>query len=219
MKVGIIAPIKFLERYCVTSIQYCLPSLVVENTSYKNFYIKKKKIGNIIISDSRKVGWRRTPEDFEVIREALKLIEPDIIVAPSYMFNLKASLEMYEYFLANFPTYTNKIIRCLEGTSEEDVVIFPKSKIIAVPSHMYRYIGGIKFNSNTIYLENHISIDELDNKKGILVTSLPIRLGLQGRLLSNNRPAPDSLTFFEEEDKYPKIVEKNIKDLIDYYKD
>jgi hypothetical protein len=219
MKVGIIAPIKFLDRYCITNIQYCLPSLLVTNVSYRNFHKKRKAKGNIIILDCRKVAWKRKPEDFEVIGKALELIIPDIIIAPSYMFNSQASSKILKEFVTEFPSISTKVIKCLEGASEKDLLYFPWTKELAVPSHMYRYLSIIKSTPNTIYIENHLNLEELSGKDGILVTSLPIRLGLQGRLLSDCRPSPNSLTFFEEEDKYEKITRKNVEDTIEFYEE
>ena len=217
MKVGIIAPIKFLNNYCITSIQYCLPSLLITNTTYRNFYKKRKIERSTIILDCRKVSWKRIPEDFEVIKKALRVCDPDIIVAPSYMFNSRASSEILKKFIDEFPSVATKVVKCLEGASEEDLLYFPWTKELAVPSHMYRYLSIIKSTSQTIYLENHLALEELEGKDGILVTSLPIRLGLQGRLLTDFRPSPDSLTFYEEEDKYEKITRKNVKDTIEFY--
>lgn len=219
MKVGIIAPIKLLEDYCTTTIQYCLPSLLVGNQSYKAFYIRRRMKGDTIILDCRKLGWKRMPEDFDIITESLKLVQPDIIIAPSFMFNYTYSSVIFEAFVSRFSSFNKKIIRCLEGTSESAVPIFLEDKVVAIPSHMYRYITNIKTNPNTIFIENHLSIEELKDRQGILVTSLPVRLGLQGRLLADYRPAPNSLSFYEEEDKYPTIVKRNIEDTLDFYEE
>lgn len=217
MKVGIIAPIKFLERYCITDIQYCLPGLLVDSTDYKEFYRERKKRGNTIILDCKRISWKREPEYFETVEAALSLIEPDIVIAPSFMFNPKDSLDVYKKFASRFPSHTSKIIRCLEGTSEEDVTNFPAKKAFAIPSHMYRYTSTAKSNHQVIYVENHLTVEELEGKDGIIVTSLPVRLGLQGRLLADIRPTPDSLTFYEEEDNFPTIAMRNVEDTIEYY--
>lgn len=216
MKIGLISPIKFLDKYCITDVQYCLPSLLVNSEPYWKFYQGRKKKGDIIILDCKKLGWRREPEDFRTIELALGLLKPNIIIAPSYMFNRLASLEVYDQFRKEFPGLKN-VARCIEGGSEEDMKIVGGT--LAVSSHMYKYIGDVKLGPNTIYIENHLCLNELDGRKGILVTSLPIRLGLQGRLLSDWKPSPNSLTLFEEEDNYPKIIAKNVQDTIEYYKE
>jgi len=218
MNVGIITPIKFLEQYCITDVQYCLPSLLCNSERYREFYIGRARKDNIVILDCRKTTWKREPADFRTVELALGLIKPNIIIAPSFMFNLEASLGIYEEFIKEFFASKTKIIRCLEGASKEDVEAFPKSRTIAVPSHMYRYLNNLKLSPHTIYIENHLNLEELEGRKGILVTSLPVKLGLQGRLMSNYRPSPNSLTFNEEEDNYPKIVMNNIEETISFYK-
>ena len=216
MKVGIISPIDFLSKYCITDIQYCLPKLLVDSKEYRDFYIGRQKKGNTLILDCRKLTWKREPEDFRVIKEALKIINPSIIITPSYMFNLKGTKEIYKEFKKVFKS--DKILRCLEGTSEEDIKKYPKDESIAIPSHMYRYALKKPWGPQTVFIENHLSLEELDGMDGILVTSLPIKLGLQGRLLSDYLPSPPSLTFYEEEDKYPEITAKNVEETIEYYK-
>jgi len=220
MRVGIIAPTSMLGDYCKTPIQYCLPSLLVENEAYRHFYLGKRSLGNFtIILDCRKPGWKREPEDFRVVIDSLKILHPDFIVAPSHMFKAKESSYIYEEFRRDLPLFNKRIIRCLEGTSKEEIGTFPKSSTIAVPSHMYRYIEDIKLPSCVIYIENHLNVEELNGRKGILVTSLPVRLGLQGRLISDYRPSPNSLTFNETENLYPKVVMRNITETLEFYEE
>ena len=216
MRIGIIAPINLLRDYCTTDVQYILPRLFVEDSTYKSFYLQRKKKGDTIILDCRTLHWKREPEDFTLVEKVLKVLIPDIIVAPSHMFNAKLSKEVCKKFLQEMPLGQNKVIKCLEGTSQSDVKV-KKDTFIAIPSHMFRFLDTLP--TNALYLENHLDPGELLGREGMLVTSLPVRLGLQGRLLSDFKPAPQSLTFYEEEDLYPKIVRRNIEDLIDYYKE
>ncbi len=216
MKIGIIAPIGFLEKYCITDVQYVLPRLLVEEPKYRNFYIKRKEKGDTIILDCRTLGWKRTPESFTFIEKALGLISPDIIVAPSYMFNSKLSKEILEKFTKELPIKKGKVLKCMEGTSEKDITK-GKDPYYAIPSHMYRFLDNLPLKA--LHIENHLDPEELKGRKGTLVTSLPIRLGFQGRLLSDFKPAPESLTFYEEKDLYPKITLKNIEDIIEFYEE
>jgi len=212
MKVGIIAPIKDLEKYCITDIQYCLPSLLLTSREYRDFYISKEEEDNLIILDCKKIGWKREPEDLEVVKKALEVIKPSIIISPSSMFNTKLSKKIYKEFLENIPSsYT--VVRTIEGASVKDLVT--NGDKVAIPSHMFRFLD--KLPDNSVYIENHLNIEELEGRQGILVTSLPVRLGLQGRLLSDYRPTPPSLTFFEEKDKYSRVTIKNIEEIKEYY--
>lgn len=215
MKVGIIAPIKFLGKYCITNIQYCLPDLICGNKEYREFYVGRERIGDAIILDCRKPTWKREPADFDIVKKALSVIRPTIMVSPSYMFNTQATINIFKEFKKRFRF--NNIIGCLESTSKDKIKELGKVPV-GVPSHMYRYALEYKWHPNTIFIENNLHLEELDNREGILVTSLPIKLGLQGRLLSDYLPSPPSLTYYEVEDKYPKITMQNIKETIEHYR-
>lgn len=223
MQVGIIAPIKFLEDYCITSIHYVLPKLLIEEEEYRNFYIEKEKEGNSIILDCRYLGWKRVPEDLVVVLESLKLIEPSSIVLPSEMYNPTETLRVATIFMGALEMYRSKLVPCLEGTSEDEVLELRRGfesknfEIFAIPSHIYRVYKGSKEESH-IYLDNYSNTEELDNYKGILVSSLPIRLGLAGRLLSQPLPTPLTLTFKEEVDEFPMITKTNVNDFINFYR-
>lgn len=219
MKVGIIAPIKFLEEYCRSDVQYCLPCLIVNEPKYRHFYAKRASMGNTIILDCRQIGWKREPEKLSIVEETLHHLTPTIVISPSCMFNSKRTRETQEEFIYSFPQLKNKLIRCIEGTSKEEIDKIKDKERIAAPSHMYRYLSNLELNSHTIYIDNHLTLDELQGKEGILVTSLPLRLGLQGRLLSDYKPAPPSLTFYEDEDYYPKITKRNVAEALEYYED
>ena len=58
MKIGIIAPINFLEKYCITDIQYVLPKLLVEESQYRTFYAERKRQGDTIILDCKDPHWK-----------------------------------------------------------------------------------------------------------------------------------------------------------------
>ena len=216
MKVGIIAPINFLETYCITDTQYVLPRLLVEESRYRDFYIERKERGDTIILDCKVPHWKRKPEESDIIEKALGMLPPDIIIAPSHMFNARLSKEAFKKFLKELPFNKTRIIKCVEGTSEKDLK-YSKDSFVAIPSHMFRFLDNLP--TNALYIDNHLDPDELNGREGILVTSLPVRLGLQGRLLTDFKPAPESLTFYEEEDLYPKITLGNVKDLIETYKE
>lgn len=216
MRVGIIAPIKFLEKYCITNIQYCLPALVVENQTYRNFYCKRRIQGNTIILDCKKPGWKREPEDINIVKKAIEILEPDLVIAPSCMFRPKESEEIYKWFRKVIKA--RNVVRCIEGTSEKEVGKYvEEGNFTAIPSYMFKYALKRRWVNNIIFIENHLSIDELKGYQGLLVTSLPIRLGLQGRVLSDYLPSPPSLTFYETEDKYPMVTRKNVEETLEYY--
>jgi hypothetical protein len=222
LKIGIIAPIRFLESYCTTGIQYCLPRLLVQEASYRSFYKGRQEKGDIVILDCRQPTWKRLPENFHVVEEALRYIEPDLVILPSYMFNRKRTIGVVKDWRPQLDSYSLGAV--LEGTNLKEVSRCTNdfsSFCHVIPSHIYNIylpnIGKLETSSPTIYLENHSSPFELGGLGGILLTSLPIRLGLQGRLLHDYLPSPPSLNFYEAENSYPKVVEKNIEEVLEFY--
>lgn len=221
MEVGIIAPIKLLREYCTTRIQYCLPELIVESKEYRSFYKEKATEGKLVIMDIRKIGWKREPEDFRIVKEALKHLRACMIIYPSCMYNWKKTMKVVRDFKK---TFRLEGVGCLEGTNKKELtlcahkLIKEKVTTLAIPSHIYNLrIKDTSFNKPIMYIDNYSGMDELVGLDGILVTSLPVRLGLEGKLLSNYKPSPPSLTFYETEDPYPMITKKNVKEAIRYY--
>lgn len=218
MKVGIISPIRLLSKYCTTNIQYVIPSLYSESKEYRNFYDRKVEKGDMVILDCKKVGWKREPEDLSLCIDVAKFLSPYLIILPSCMYNCIATLEVANRYANEFKGMN--LVGCLEGTTIKEIKRcmrgIRKADMVAIPSHIYNICTKID-DKQVIYLDNHLRIEELEGLDGILVTSLPIRLGLLGRLLSDYLPSPPSLTFYEEEDLFPMIVESNVKEVLDYY--
>ena len=221
MEVGIIAPVSLL-KYCITDIQYCLPSLLSSNKSYKSFYKDRDSRGDLIIIDSRRIGWKRQPEDIDLVRQAMELLPKALVILPSYMFDVTKTLEISKRFLQILKP--SCVAGCIEGSDIKNVEKCVEGfrdlgvRTIAIPSHIYRISKTFKNNGPVIYLDNFSNLDELAKLEGTLVTSLPIRLGLQGRLVTDYLPSPPHLTF-EETPAFQKIVEKNIKDTISFYEE
>jgi len=206
-----------LDKYCITEFQYCLPKLIVESKKYRNFYSKHQNVFTIM--DMRKMGWKKEPEDFGIVEKALSMVTPDLVILPSYMYELGRTLEVGRRFLEEFKP--KHVAGCLEGTTYEEVEACKDCLkemgvgAFASPSHLYKtYKEDVQ-----VYIENHLHIKELGGLDGILVTSLPVRLGLLGRLVSDYLPSPPSLNFYEEENNFPLIVERNIKEVLTYYEE
>ena len=207
MKIGLVAPPSMLN-YCITSTQYCLPYLIVENKKYRGFYVRKALEGNTTILDCRRLEWRRTPEKLETCLKAIEMLSPSIIILPSVMHNRKRTFEAACKYITKMKEVGERFAYCIEGTSSKELResvsdsrnIPGNAFTIAVPSHSHRLCKSITYERPIIYLGVHQNIDELlEVPDGILITSLPLRLGLEGKLLSNYLPTPPSLTFLEEE--------------------
>jgi hypothetical protein len=218
MEIGFITPVAMTE-YSVTKIHYCLPSFILSSESYRDFFKSKRE--DTVIMDIRQPGWNRKPEDLDTFYKALEVFTPSLIILPSYAFSKKKTLDLLPKYLKDLPL-TN-LVACLEGTTFEEVKAYAEGvkalgvTRFAVPSHLYRLYRG-KGLKNGIFIDNHLTVMELVSRDGILVTSLPVRLGLQGRLLQDFTPSPPSLTFTETEDVYPMVIKRNIEDTLKIYK-
>jgi len=228
MQVGLIAPPPLLEKCCITNIHYCLPILISKNKKYRSFYTRKALEGEIVILDCRKIGWKRTPEDPKICLDAIERLTPTIIILPSVMHSRKRTLEKSLQFLTyHFQGMKAKFVYCAEGTNPKELRDSAKDSkelpvevfTVAIASHSHRLCTDLKYPKPLIYIENHQDVRELAHvPEGVLLTSLPVRLGLSGRLLSNYSPTPSHLTFRESGCDFPEIVKKNISDTLEIYR-
>lgn len=220
MKVGIVAPIKLLNKYCTTNVQYCFPRLLMNSKEYRSFYNTRQELGNTIILDCRRITWKRSPEFLPVVQEALRYVKPNWVVLPSVMYNVPETLTVVKEHLRVLPKNL-RFVGCLEGTTEEEVKRCKRqlSKMgldkFAIPSHLYHTYK----NEEAMYLGLHTNPEELVGYNGILITSLPVRLGLQGRFLIDYLPSPPPLTFYEDEDKWPETTKSNVEEVINIYEE
>ena len=225
MRVGIITSPKML-KYSTTDIHYCLPRFIVEDLRYRKFFQSKLDKGDAVITDLVEPGWKRKPERLLVIEEALQYLTPTHIILPSLMFDSKKTTELIEKFGSLLDGVRAPKIACVEGADFGAIAgmltALRHCRIIAYPSHLYRLHTPIierDKGQSVIYIDNYRCVDELSGiKEGILVTSLPIRLGLAGRFLSDYSPAPPHLKF-DEEEKFPAIIRKNVQEVIEHYGD
>lgn len=225
MDIGIIAPIKFLNRYCITRIQYCLPELLLDFKEYLDFYTSCLIGGEKVILDCKTLHPLRKPINIEILKEVLTKIDPTLIIMPSNAFSLTKTLKLQEEFLElEFLKpwkKSNRLIPCIEGTNETEVLkyldIWQDSEL-AIPSHMYIVTKKMSRPPRGLFIENRNDIYEIPNGPGTLLTSMPIRLGFEGRLNSLGPTTSSTLNFNLEEDRFSLVIEKNIEDLINHYK-
>jgi len=224
MEVGIIAPVSLLSKCCKTDIQYVIPSLLLSNKDYRAFYLKRADQDDLILLDSRKISWKREPEKLEIIKEALELLSQrttPLLILPSFMFDIKKTLRVTLEYLEELKP--KSVAGCLEGTNKEEVDQCSKEfrkmgvKTLAIPFHLYPFYKEAESNGPVLYLDNNLRIEELKGIEGTLVTSLPVRLGLKGRLMSDYLPCPPSLSFSEDGTVFYKVIDRNIRETIEYY--
>ena len=222
LRVGIIAPIKYLSDYCNTRVQYCIPGLL-SDPRYSSFYAQRQRQMDLVILDYRSLELPRAPGNY--IKPSFSI---DIVVSPSYAFKKEKTLEAFKEFYKREIDSNSELAGCVEGSTLEEasdcVRVLEDHKIsyLAVPAHMQLVFKGERPKTDlpVIFLDNRTSPYECKGGlSDILVTSLPVRLGLLGRLNSDYLPTPESLNFFTEENLYPTVIEKNIQDLLEHYEE
>ena len=225
MDIGIIAPIKFLNKYCITRIQYCLPELLLDSPGYFDFYTSCLVGEEKVILDCRTMDPLRKPISSNILKEVLEKFKPTLIIMPSNAYSLNKTLTTQEEFLnldyLNLWRHSRKLIACLEGTNELEVIKYQESwkgYKLAIPSHMYIVTRKMFQAPRGYFIENRNDPYEVPNGSGVLLTSMPIRLGFEGRLNSLGPTTSSTLNFHLEEERFESVIEKNIEDLINHYK-
>lgn len=230
MNVGIVAPIKMLSKYCKGGIQYCIPTWLLESDEYFDFYARHTLNGDsLVIMDTKSKEPRRQPEEEDIVIDAGETLKPDMVITPSVAFNKDKTLsEFYKFRNSDWGSSFMKegLIGCVEGATLEEVVSCAKGLkdhvgYYAVASHLLSFIGdGLRIDKPIVYIDNRTSPWEISLQKGdIIVSSLPVRLGLCGRLNSNYLPSPPPLEFLENKDNYPIITTQNVDDFISHFKE
>ena len=142
MKVGIISPTKFLDKYCTTDIQYVLPKLYLEDEKYRQFYQSRREKGDNTIVDCKGLGWKREPEEDWICLSTILDLSPQVVILPSYMYDYKKTLEIAKNYTSKLSYPRGKLVGCLEGTNFKEVgkcltALRKISSTIAIPSHIY----------------------------------------------------------------------------------
>lgn len=230
MQCGIIAPIKFLDKYCsLSKFQFCYGTLVLENEIYRNFYKMRKTAGDVIVMDYSSI----LPRKLDLIRpdnflEAAKLVKPTVIILPSVDFQPSKTVflakEFREYY---YPDSRTRCVGVIQGTTLEQISSCYKAirkfcDIIGLPStnelvaKRKWIIKKLKILEPTIYIEVHSNPTEevpvANNVIGIC-TSYPLRLAYETRPLSDFSPTPSPLDFYSDRD--PKLGLINVEDYLE----
>ena len=102
MRVAIQAPIPLLEDYCVlTNYQVCIPSLILEDKTYRDFYIHRRHQGDYVVLDCSGSEPRESVFLPDLL-EATKLLKPNLVVAPDYDVSVTKTLGLSVPFISNY---------------------------------------------------------------------------------------------------------------------
>jgi len=213
MKLGLICPLNLLEYEDSFKVHYFLPYLALKYSIYKHKLLQWKARGDILIMDgSRSSG---VPEDLEVLLEGIEKVKPTHVILPSIKFQFKHTVEILPKYDIIMNIGIDSIMP-LEGVELVDLLNCMSQtkeyKIHSIRSYLYPIIKNEFSNQEILYIETRNTLRELEDRKGMLVSSMPIRLSIEGLPLSSNKTNPKQINLIEEENKYPDLLEKNIRD-------
>lgn len=221
MKASIIAPIKFLNKYCITNFHVCYADLILSNEQYRNFYISRVRAGHTVILDHSNLI-PRVSYGYQEFMGAFKLLKPDYIVLPSKEFNSSKTIGLTILRKSDYkPAQTIGIatgvdIRSLRECFSSvrlhvDVVGFlPSVQMIKEFPSLLEENRDTKFIFLGTYRNPLREIPSYPNVIGCC-SDWPLRLGIDLRKLSEAYPQPPELDFNIDEELMPEITEENVE--------
>lgn len=107
MRVAIIAPTRFLNRYSTTGYHLALAHQVLTDPDYRDFYdMRSALFGEYVILDNSMIELN-TPLSPEELVQACKMIRPDELILPDWRDDpprtYHAAQELPEFYKAAFP--------------------------------------------------------------------------------------------------------------------
>jgi hypothetical protein len=224
MKVGIIAPINYLEY---SSPPYLVYAKFITSNKYLNYYRSKLGTATMLLGTSPVLP---RENNLEVLSRAIKLLNPNKVILPSKDFSCKNTVNLVEEFLRKFRDFSAEcLIGVLQGLDLDTLgkcYTFLKEVcgIIGLPSVLEKIarrdeiIRDLGIKEPTLYIEVFSNpYEEIPpvNSLGI-ITSYPIRLAQDLRELSEYRlRTPPPLDFHIPKGKLiEELVEGNIKEYV-----
>ncbi len=238
MRVAIQAPIPLLEDYCtITNYQVCKPDLILESKLYRDFYIHRKEQRDYVVLDCSGSEPRKSVSG-KVLLEAVMALKPNLVVAPDYDVSFVKTVELTLSFIRTHGKDIRDlgvgILGMVQGATLEQCLSCYKDicrlvDAVGLPRSIEVQVGRASFLKR---LRTHKPIhifgihgdpereleDLLDLDRRYLFgvsTSLPVRLGLQCRLLDEYTPEPPQLDYLSNHNPYPEFTRDNIKDFLD----
>lgn len=238
MRVAIQAPISLLEDYCtLTDYQVCKPGLILESRTYRDFYIYRREQRDYIVLDCSDTEPRQSVPS-GLLLEATKILKPNLVVAPDYDVSSVKTVELTVAFLQTFGEEVRslgvKLLGMVQGANLEQCLFCYRNfsrlvDAVGLPRNIEVRIGRAKLLKRIrtgkpihifgIHGNPEVELDSLldlgrNNLFGVS-TSLPVRLGLQCRLLDEYTPEPPQLDYHNRRNPYPDFTKNNIEDFLE----
>ena len=226
-KVAVVAPIKFLDKYCITDFQVCYASLYLDSEVYRRFYTRRAIAGDIIILDNPKTLSKREA-NAHLLPKIVKELNPDCVVLPSTDFSSEKTIAQTRNFLRFLNKADVKTVGSLQGHCLKDLKRCYKSirksvDIIGLSSLVERMekrdalIEMFDIQEPVVYLDTYSKpYEELPCHSNVIgmTTDMPLRLAYESRTLREHHPTPKSLNFDLEIEPLPELAEYNVREFL-----
>lgn len=230
MRVAVIAPVKYLHKYCTTGFHLCYASIVLSNKEYQEFYRWKSQSGDTVVLDHTPSVLLKHLKLDDFIT-AYSLVKPTHIVLPSVNFSGEKTIDALQEYYMKFRGKC-QLIGVLQGYDLLDIRQCYKRMVklvdvIGLPVSCEKIldrssiVSSLKIKKTTMHLEvleNPHMETPTSNSLGI-ATSLPLRLAYELRTLSEWRGTPKQLNFNAQSEDLPDIAETNVKEYLRLIKD
>jgi hypothetical protein len=214
MDIGIICPPSKIRHYSKSRFHYALPTYLINNKVYLRFMLEKLGEGENVFIDLIKPGKERVPESIEVIEKVLDLIWPTDFIMPSYSYKHEETMSLCEKLKTDYRIEGYIVPELMNKEKIEEMF---RHKKVCIPRHLSPVVQDIDLRF-PIYIEHKSPYALAKKERGIFFTSMPIALGIEGRLLKYYRPCPSTCNWdIPIPELQEKMIMTNIFDLIDYY--
>jgi hypothetical protein len=237
MQIGIISPTTLLSKYSSSShIQYCYGEIAVNNSLYLEYYSRITSLNQkkLVLLDWSPTLPRSSKgysyKDYHTVR---LVVNPTHIVLPCVEFNKSKTLEWVESWIASDEKYYGRgsgfqYLGIVQGSSQEEIEScarilgsFDKINLLGVPSSLElvcprESLHIQKKKSLLLEIYGVLRNEVIDKSYRGIVSSLPIRLGIENKSLSS-KCSKLELDFNYQSNSVK--VQENVADFIRYCKD
>jgi len=228
MKVGIVAPIVALEKYCSLSpVQYCYSTLLSQSEKYYDYYRSRVAVGNIVILDFSPAIPRKF-FDPDLLGKVAIDIKPTALVLPSCDYSMDRTLSWVYTFLERYSNLECKFIGVIQGVDKHSIKkcyreIYDSSSWIGLPSVLEKIdrrdklVDYLEIDKPVVYIEvyaNPIEEYPRDIRVTYFCSSYPIRLAYSLRKLNEPHPTPRPLDFFIQDLPLAELADRNVEQFL-----
>ena len=221
MNVGIISPIKYLNKF-ESKLALCFASFLGIKV-YLDYFSNSNEV--TILDDSPILPRQPNPER---LRQAIKLLGPDYVIMPSIDFSATKTIGFVSYFLKT--TSVENPIGVLQGYDIDSLAECYKflsncCEVIALPSPLEKIARrdeiarDLKIKEKLLWLEVYTNpYEEVPIGKSLgICTSFPFRVAQVNKRLSefSTKPVNPKVLDFQNKDIVEELARENVREYLE----